>query len=77
MDFKVRAEKIISGFELGAVLGLQVLVIVILIDTEHTSAAILLGLAAVIIALTLGYFLVKRAQSILPPQKEDTPEEEI
>jgi uncharacterized membrane protein (DUF373 family) len=157
MNFKVRAERIISGFELGAVVALQGLVIllvaaativlymlairalrtdvahigtvgdllfatqrsvagilvvvlalellatltayfrehrvrlevilivaiiavsrqVILIDTDHTSAAVLLGLAAVIIALTLGYFLVKRAQAILPPQKEDsvTPKE--
>jgi uncharacterized membrane protein (DUF373 family) len=44
---------------------------VILIDTEHTSAAVLLGLAAVIIALTLGYFLVKRAQAVLPSQEDD------
>jgi uncharacterized membrane protein (DUF373 family) len=151
VNFKVRVEKIISGFELAAVVALQVLVVllvtiativlyvlavqalrsrethigtvgdllsatetsvagilvvvlalellatlsayfsehrirlevilivaiiavcrqVILIDVRHMSGAMLLGLAAVIISLTLGYFLVKRAQTILPPHKED------
>lgn len=152
MNFKARAEKILSGFELGSVVALQVLVIalivtativlyvlaiqslrthlvhistisdllfatqrsvaailavvlalellatltayfrehrvrlevilivaiiavsrqVILIDIEHTSASVLFGLAAVIMALTLGCFLVKRTQRILPQEREDS-----
>ncbi|HTV55734.1 MAG TPA: phosphate-starvation-inducible PsiE family protein [Terriglobia bacterium] len=151
MNFRVRAEKIISGFELAAVVALQALVIllvvastivlymlairalrtdvahiatvddllyatersvagilvvvlalellatlsayfnehrvrlevilivaiiavsrqVILIDTEHTSGMELIGIAAVIVSLTVGYFLVKRAQAAFPSQKYD------
>lgn len=33
------------------------------IDFDHTSGVQLLGFSAVIVSLTLGYFLVKRAQS--------------
>jgi uncharacterized membrane protein (DUF373 family) len=35
---------------------------VIQIDFEHTPGTVLLGISAVILALTLGYFLVKKAQ---------------
>jgi len=35
---------------------------VIQVDFEHTSGTVLLGLSAVILALTSGYFLIKRAQ---------------
>jgi uncharacterized membrane protein (DUF373 family) len=36
---------------------------VIQIDLEHTSGAVLLGIAAVILALTSGYFLAKKTQA--------------
>jgi uncharacterized membrane protein (DUF373 family) len=36
---------------------------VIQIDFEHTSGLVDLGLAALVLALTLGYFLVKRARA--------------
>ena len=35
---------------------------VIQVDFEHTPGTVLLGLSGVILALTFGYFLVKRAQ---------------
>jgi uncharacterized membrane protein (DUF373 family) len=35
---------------------------VIQIDFEHASGSVLLGLSSVIIALTLGYFLVRKSQ---------------
>lgn len=40
---------------------------VIKTDFEHTPGTVLLGLAALIVALVLGYFLVKKAQ--LPSQR--------
>jgi uncharacterized membrane protein (DUF373 family) len=40
---------------------------VILLDFEHTSGTVLLGLSGVILALTLGYFLIKRAQAPIAP----------
>jgi uncharacterized membrane protein (DUF373 family) len=39
---------------------------VIKTDFDHTSGTVLLGLAALIVALVVGYFLVKRAQ---PPSQ--------
>jgi uncharacterized membrane protein (DUF373 family) len=44
---------------------------VIQIDFEHTPGTILLGISGVILALTLGYFLVKKAQVAVAP-KEST-----
>jgi uncharacterized membrane protein (DUF373 family) len=41
---------------------------VIQIDFEHTPGTVLLGIAGVILALTLGYFLVKRAQVAVTPK---------
>jgi uncharacterized membrane protein (DUF373 family) len=40
---------------------------VIQIDFEHTPGIVLLGLSGVILALTVGYFLIKRTQIRLPP----------
>jgi uncharacterized membrane protein (DUF373 family) len=42
---------------------------VIQIDFEHTSGTVLLGISGVILALTLGYFLVKRAQVAVAPKE--------
>jgi len=46
---------------------------VIQVDFEHTSPTVLLGLSAVILALTLGYLLVKKAQGVItlgqPPER--------
>jgi uncharacterized membrane protein (DUF373 family) len=42
---------------------------VIQIDFEHTPGTVLLGLSGVILALTLGYFLIKRTQVRLPPRE--------
>jgi uncharacterized membrane protein (DUF373 family) len=42
---------------------------VIQIDFEHTPGTVLLGIAGVILALTLGYFLVKRAQVAVAPKE--------
>ncbi len=42
---------------------------VIQIDFEHTPGTILLGISAVILALTLGYFLVKKAQVAVAPKE--------
>jgi uncharacterized membrane protein (DUF373 family) len=36
---------------------------VILLDFEHASGALMLGLAGVILALTSGYFLIKKVQA--------------
>jgi uncharacterized membrane protein (DUF373 family) len=40
---------------------------VILLDFEHASGTVLLGLSGVILALTLGYFLIKKAQAPIAP----------
>ena len=40
---------------------------VILLDFEHASGTVLLGLSGVILALTLRYFLIKRAQAPIAP----------
>jgi uncharacterized membrane protein (DUF373 family) len=40
------------------------------IDFEHTSGVQLLGFSAVIISLTLGYFLVKKSQSMTTPGED-------
>ena len=45
---------------------------VIQVDFEHTPGTVLLGLSAVILALTLGYFLVKRAQVAVAPREPAT-----
>jgi uncharacterized membrane protein (DUF373 family) len=42
---------------------------VVQVDFEHTPGAVLFGLSAVILALTLGYFLVKRAQVAVAPRE--------
>jgi uncharacterized membrane protein (DUF373 family) len=42
---------------------------VIQIDFEHTAGTVLLGIAGVILALTLGYFLVKKAQVAVAPSE--------
>jgi len=42
---------------------------VIQIDFEHTPGTVLLGIAGVILALTLGYFLVKKAQVAVAPSE--------
>lgn len=42
---------------------------VIQIDFEHTPGTVLLGISGVILALTLGYFLVKRAQVPVAPKE--------
>jgi uncharacterized membrane protein (DUF373 family) len=44
------------------------------VDFEHTSASVLLGLSAVIVSLTLGYFLVKKAHD-RPEQEQRQPSE--
>jgi uncharacterized membrane protein (DUF373 family) len=44
---------------------------VILIDFERTSNWELLGLSAIIISLTAGYYLVKKAQQLRPPDKPE------
>lgn len=41
---------------------------VIQVDFEHSSGLLLLGLSGVIVALTLGYYLVRRAQQLLDPR---------
>jgi uncharacterized membrane protein (DUF373 family) len=46
---------------------------VIQVDFEHTTGSTLLGLAGVILALTLGYFLVSRARKTEPRQKQTDP----
>jgi uncharacterized membrane protein (DUF373 family) len=38
---------------------------VIQVDLEHTPGTVLLGLSAVILALTLGYFLIKKTQVLV------------
>lgn len=40
---------------------------VILLDFEHAPGTVLLGLSGVILALTLGYFLIKKAQAPIVP----------
>lgn len=40
---------------------------VIQVDFGHTSGTVLLGLSAVIFALTFGYFLIRRPQVAVPP----------
>jgi uncharacterized membrane protein (DUF373 family) len=42
---------------------------VIQVDFEHTPSTVLLGLSAVMLALTLGYFLVKKAQVAVAPRE--------
>ncbi len=42
---------------------------VIQIDFEHTPGTVLLGISGVILALTLGYFLVKKAQVAVAPKE--------
>ena len=42
---------------------------VIQVDFEHTPGVVLFGLSAVILALTLGYFLVKKAQVAVAPRE--------
>ena len=42
---------------------------VIQIDFEHTPGTVLLGLSGVILALTIGYFLIKRTQVRLAPRE--------
>jgi uncharacterized membrane protein (DUF373 family) len=42
---------------------------VIQIDFEHTPGSVLLGISGVILALTLGYFLVKKAQIAVAPKE--------
>ena len=42
---------------------------VIQIDFDHTPGVVLLGLAAVIVSLTVGYFLVKKAQILFSPEE--------
>jgi uncharacterized membrane protein (DUF373 family) len=42
---------------------------VIQIDFEHTSGTVLLGLSAVMLALTVGYFLIKKAQAAVAPRE--------
>jgi uncharacterized membrane protein (DUF373 family) len=39
------------------------------IDFDHTSGVQLLGFSAVIVSLTVGYFLVKRAQGLTTPEE--------
>jgi len=41
---------------------------VIQVEFEHTSGTVLLGISAVMLALTLGYFLVKKAQVAVAPR---------
>jgi uncharacterized membrane protein (DUF373 family) len=45
---------------------------VIQVDFEHTTGAVLFGLSTVMLALTLGYFLVKKAQVAVPPREPAT-----
>ena len=42
---------------------------VIQIDFEHTPGTVLLGISGVIFALTLGYFLIKKAQAAVAPRE--------
>lgn len=50
---------------------------VIQIDFEHTPGTVLLGIAGVILALTLGYFLVKKAQvAVAPARAADATDQE-
>lgn len=43
------------------------------IDFEHTTGVQLLGFSAVIISLTLGYFLVKKAQNLTASEEDHKP----
>jgi uncharacterized membrane protein (DUF373 family) len=38
---------------------------IIQVDLEHTSPSVLLGLAAVILSLAMGYFLIRKTQSAI------------
>ena len=42
---------------------------VIQVDFEHTSGTVLLGLSGVILALSAGYFLIKKAQVVVGRQE--------
>ena len=42
---------------------------VIQVDYEHTPGTVLLGISGVILALTLGYFLIKKAQAAVAPRE--------
>jgi uncharacterized membrane protein (DUF373 family) len=42
------------------------------VDFEHASPTSLLGLSAVIVALTVGYFLIKKALYAFPPEKVES-----
>jgi len=42
---------------------------VIQLDFGHTPGAVLLGISGVILALTLGYFLIKKAQAAVAPRE--------
>ena len=44
---------------------------VIQIDFEHTPGTVLLGISGVILALTLGYFLIKKAQVAVASKQSD------
>jgi len=46
------------------------------VDFEHTSALGLLGLSAVIVSLTIGYYLVKKAIYEFPSKLPDVPKDE-
>lgn len=46
---------------------------VIILDVKELGSLTLLGIAAIIIALSVGYFLLKRAQA-LPDNDDSTPE---
>lgn len=45
---------------------------VILLDLEHVDALMLLGVGAVLLALTAGYFLIRRAAASQPPARSST-----
>jgi uncharacterized membrane protein (DUF373 family) len=42
---------------------------VIQVDFEHTPGTVLFGLSAVVLALSLGYFLIKKAQVAVAPRE--------
>ena len=40
---------------------------IILLDIGHTDGLVMVGIAALLLALTCGYFLVRRAEAAAPP----------
>ena len=51
---------------------------VIILDMKELSGIALLGIAAIILALTVGYYLIRKSdQGLHEPQKEQTPNTQV